>query len=74
MALCGGLNSAIQLGFNQYKWVSILVEGENKIVIQALEGRIHIPWQIHNITKGIRTWKDQDIQIIIIVCLERQTW
>ena len=58
-ALRDCLSSAIQAGFNR-----LIVEGDNKIVIQALEWNIHMPWQIHNIIKDIRTWRELGIQII----------
>jgi len=52
-ALCGGLNSAIEARFDH-----LIVEGDNKIVIQALAEKIHIPRQIHDIIKDIHAWRD----------------
>jgi len=49
-ALRDGLRLAIQAGFN-----NIVIEGDNKIVIHALKGKIHIPWQISNIIEDIHT-------------------
>ena len=57
-ALCDGLNLAIQAGFDHF-----IVECDNKVVIQATEGNIHIPWQIHYIIKDIEAWNSQGIQI-----------
>ena len=52
-ALCGGLNLAIEARFDH-----LIVEGDNKIVIQALAEKIHIPRQIHNIIKDIHARRD----------------
>ena len=32
----------------------LLVEGDNKIVIQAIKGQIHTPWQIQTLIQDIR--------------------
>ena len=37
--LRGGVNAAIQVGFN-----NICIEGDNLILIQALKGNILVPW------------------------------
>ena len=49
-ALRDGLNLAIQAGLKQ-----LIVEGDNKIVIEAWEGKICVPWRIHNIINDIHT-------------------
>lgn len=43
----------------------MVIESDNKIVIQALRGKILVPWQIYNIIEDIRTWQNQDIHLLI---------
>ena len=57
-ALRDGFRLAIQAGFN-----NIAIEGDNKIVIEALKGKISIPWQIANIIEDIHIWQIQSIQL-----------
>ena len=54
-ALHDGLNLAIQVESDH-----LIVEGDNK----AIEGKIHIPWQIHYIIEDIQAWRNQGIQIV----------
>jgi len=43
----------------QSKWTTnFIVEDNNTMVIQTLEGKIQITWQIHNIINDILTWKE----------------
>jgi len=51
LALHDGLDSAIQEGFDR-----LIVKGDNKIAIEALYGKIHILWHIHNIVKDTYVW------------------
>ena len=53
-ALYDGLNLTIQAGFDY-----LIMEGDNKIVIQAIEGKIYISWQIHYIMKDIQVWRNE---------------
>ena len=43
-----GIQAALATGCH-----NLLVEGDNKIVIQAVQGQIHIPWQIQNLIRDI---------------------
>ena len=47
-AIRDGLRTVIQEGFGQ-----LLMEGDNKIIIQALKRKIRVLWQIRNIIKDI---------------------
>jgi len=47
-ALTDEVSSAIQTEFNK-----IVIEGDNQILIQALKGNIHAPWQISNIIADV---------------------
>ena len=49
---------AIHAGFDQ-----IIIEGDNKIVIQPLEGNIQIPRQIYDITKDIHIWRNLVVHV-----------
>ena len=59
-ALRDRLRLTIQAGFRK-----IVIEGDNKIVIQALKENIQIPWQILNIIKDIHIWQMQRIHLLI---------
>ena len=54
------LNAVIQA-----EYCNIIVEGDKKTLIQALEWHIQVPWQIHNIVKDILKRRGQCIQITI---------
>ena len=41
IAMCDGIQVALATGCRH-----LIVEGDNKVVIQAIQGQIHIPWQI----------------------------
>ena len=41
----------IWAGFN-----NIIIEGDNKLVIQTLTRKIHVLWQIYNIIEDIPMW------------------
>jgi len=41
------------------------IEGDNKIVIQALEGTIQIPWQIQHVLDDILVWRNQGVHFTI---------
>ena len=45
------------------EYTAIDVEGDNLVVIQALNGKGHIPWQISNIIRDIQQLLHEDIQI-----------
>lgn len=49
---------------NQVDFDKIIVEADNKLVIQMLEGKILIPMQICNIIQDINVWRNQVIQVI----------
>jgi len=47
-AMRNGLRAAIEAGFS-----NIYIEGDNKILIQAVQGRIQIPWEIQVLVQDI---------------------
>uniref|UniRef100_A0A7C9CIR9 RNase H type-1 domain-containing protein n=1 Tax=Opuntia streptacantha TaxID=393608 RepID=A0A7C9CIR9_OPUST len=51
-AMKDGIAMAIQEGFHH-----IIVEGDNKMVIQAAQGIITIPWRIQVIIDDISSWR-----------------
>jgi len=53
-----GVLLALRAGYTE-----IAIEGDNLIVIQALNGEGHIPWQILNIIKDIQLLIQQDVQV-----------
>ena len=59
-ALRDGLRLAIQAGFT-----NIIIEGDNKTVIQALKGMVHVPWKISTIIEDIHAWQTHGIQLTI---------
>jgi len=58
--LHSGLQLAIQKGFND-----IVIKGDNKVLIQALKGKIQIPWKLSNRIEDIHIWQKQGIQLHI---------
>ena len=44
IAMRDGIQAALAAGYR-----NLLVEGNNKVVIQAVQGQIHIPWQIQTL-------------------------
>uniref|UniRef100_A0A7C9DFJ2 RNase H type-1 domain-containing protein n=1 Tax=Opuntia streptacantha TaxID=393608 RepID=A0A7C9DFJ2_OPUST len=48
-AMRDGIKAALATGSRK-----LLVEGDNKIVIQAIKGQIHTPWQIQTLIQDIR--------------------
>ena len=60
LALKDGVYLAIQAAH-----MEIAIEGDNLIVIQALKGNFHIPWQIANIIEDVHSWIQQGIQFTI---------
>ena len=59
-ALRDRMSEAIQVSYH-----NLIVEVDNKTVIQALYGTIQVLWQIQHIIHDILTRKAQGIQIII---------
>ena len=51
-----GLSVAIQVGF-----YNLIIEGVSKIIIQALDETIQIPWQIQYITNDTLSWRNKSI-------------
>ena len=47
-AMRDGIQSTLVAGYR-----NLLVEGDNKVVIQAIQGHIHISWQIHTLLRDI---------------------
>ena len=43
-----GIQAALATGYHH-----LIVEGDNNIVIQAIQGQIHIPWQIQTLIRDI---------------------
>lgn len=56
MDLRDSVSVAIQEGFKD-----LVIEGDNLIVIGALKGNIHIPWQLENIIKDVQAWLTQSL-------------
>jgi len=56
-ALRDGLQVAIQAGIR-----NLNIKGDNKIVLQAIEGKICTPWHIQHIIDDILQWRSQGIQ------------
>ena len=44
----------------QARYRNITIEGDNLIVIQALKGKVQIPWQIANIVEDIHSAIQKD--------------
>ena len=59
-ALRDEANVAIQAGLNK-----IIIEGDNRIMIQALKGNIYIPWQISHIIADVCAYLNHDTQFFI---------
>jgi len=56
-AVRDGLHFAVQAGFR-----NISIEGDNQIVIQAIEDKIITLWQIEHIIDDILHWRSHDFQ------------
>ena len=50
-ALCDGIKAAAEAGFHK-----LYIEGDNLTVIQAVQGKIGVPWKISTILEDVRTW------------------
>jgi len=46
--MCDGIQAALPAGYHR-----ILVEGDNKAVIEVIQGHIYIPWQIQTLIRDI---------------------
>ena len=53
-ALRDGVRAVVDSGFKR-----VLIEGDNSIVIQALQGRITVPWQIAGLTHDVSIYLSQ---------------
>jgi len=47
-ALRDGVRAVVEAGFKK-----VLIEGDNSIVIQALQGRFTVPWQIAGLLRDV---------------------
>jgi len=56
-AVRDGLQFVVQVGFR-----NINIEGDNQIIIQAIEGKIITPWQMQHIIEDILHWRSHSIQ------------
>ena len=54
-ALKDGVSAATRAGYK-----SLLIEGDNTTVIQALAGKVQVPWKITTIIEDISIWLNQD--------------
>ena len=54
-ALKDGVNAAIQAGYKR-----LLVEDDNTTLIQALAGKIQVPWKIATIIEDVQLWAQHD--------------
>ena len=43
-----GIQAALAAGYH-----NLLIEGDNRVVIQAIQGHIHIHWQIQTLIRDI---------------------
>ena len=59
-AMCNGLKAVIQARF-----MDIHIEGDNRILIQAVKGQIQIPWKIQVLVQDITIFLDRFNQVII---------
>jgi len=57
-AMRDGIYRAIQDGFQ-----SIVVEGDNKSIIQVAQGVTKVPWRIHHLLQDLQAWKEAGIQL-----------
>ena len=57
-AMRDGIKTTVDLGFKH-----IIIEGDNKLVIQSVQGEVKIPWQIQTIIDDIRLFTNQQISI-----------
>lgn len=60
IAVRNGVQAAVQAGFK-----NIHIEGDSKVIIQALRGESHIPWVIHNIIVDVRKYLNVCRQVLI---------
>jgi len=54
-ALKDGVSAATQAGYRR-----LLIEGDNITVIQALAGKIKVPWKIATIIEDVQIWVNHD--------------
>lgn len=59
-AMRNGIRAALQAGFTD-----IHIEGDNKILIQAVQGHIQVPWEIQVLIQDIHTYIQHCSKIII---------
>ena len=57
-ALRDGIRTARQAGFTR-----LCIEGDNRTVIQALQGSSSTPWKISTIMDDVRTWMQSATQV-----------
>jgi len=58
-ALRDGLQAAFLSGFR-----CLEIEGDNKLIIQAIQGQVSVPWELCTIVKDIQTTIDQCNQVL----------
>jgi len=59
-ALHDGIQAAFLSGCRNME-----IEGDNMVIIQAIQGRIQVPWQLRNIVIEIKATLDQCAQVMI---------
>uniref|UniRef100_A0A7C9DFK5 RNase H type-1 domain-containing protein n=1 Tax=Opuntia streptacantha TaxID=393608 RepID=A0A7C9DFK5_OPUST len=59
-ALREGLQAVINGGYRNLE-----IEGDNMLVIQAIQDKVQIPWQVHNIVLEIKGLLAQCLQVTI---------
>jgi len=57
-AMRGGVKEAIDMGFKH-----IIVEGDNKMVIQLIQGEVKVAWQIQLIIQDIKIFIEKQVRI-----------
>lgn len=65
-AMRNGIKAALQAGFTD-----IHIEGDNKILIQAVQGHIQVPWEIQVLIQDIHTFL-QHCNTVIVTHIFRQ--
>ena len=59
-AMQNGIKAAIQAGFTD-----IQIEGDNRILMQAVQRKIQVPWKIQVLVQDITTFLDSFNKVII---------
>ena len=58
MPMHNGIQAAVHAGF-----MNTVVEGDNKILIQAMKGQMQAAWQIQTLLQDIQTYKSATLSV-----------